>query len=614
MTVDEFTNKVESNLKRVAIWTRVGTGTQEKVSIPTQIHLCTAEIEKKGGCLIKYVFQETFCSLDLYASEKFFLLHKLIKQKQIDIVIFLDLDRIEGLGEQRIIFLEDCIENGVEAMVVHGKLPDVTTIEGKRDIFEKGLAKEWQVSRARQGAKEGLNERITEMGLPASYKPLDGFKWLKPDLNADPPILYPRLVHNPLRYPTVEFCANMLKESKTETDIMREAKAKGYRSAKGKELSGKAISNYVYNPAYAGRYYGGKTKAVKEPPKKGTIVKSTKAKPQKIPIENQTYQPKITVESPPFTWEERARILKQFDGHTKNSCRNSKRDYLLKGFIFSGDARDSKGKLQLYHARTIKGKTQYRCPKFTPVNRTLPAEVEPYVKQEVLRMVTELKKKSNKPTKAVNLDTVFAKELSKISDQQLVIRNRLKRAWEEKTDAETSGKTFDKELYNIITADNTHKLDELNASEEKIKLQRKELADKDMIAAEMITFFEKFGVINAKSKPTDREWNELFHAVDLRVIVNSEQYRKAVIKSLHLNLKKKTFCGIADLTIEVGVPVEEIVWLSSAHAVFHDLENKSIPQRGLELARLTRSLPPETIEKLDSVDAMSIAETLPKYR
>jgi DNA invertase Pin-like site-specific DNA recombinase len=585
MTVDE-NNKTEPAIKIAAIWARVSTAGQKETSILTQVEACRAKLIEQGY-IVRHIFEETFCSLDLYASEKFLELRRLITRGSIDAVCFYDSDRIEAEGSQRINFLIECRDFNVEAISVYGAPIDVNSPEGKLMIMVQAISKEKQVLRARTGARDGLRDRVKLRKLPASYRPIEGYDWILPNPKATPPIIYPRLTENKVEFPKTKLIADLMKEGETQTTIIKELKSKGMKSPNGaEEWSGTEISRIVHNPVYAGRYYGLKTTATREPRKVG-------AKSKKIPFEKQYYIPEIVVESPLFTWEERQQILARFALHARNSNRNAKRDYLLRNRIFSGELTDKKGQPQKYHGRLKHGQIQYRCPK--PVfHRILNGtDIEPYVKGQVLRMVTNLKRQSKKtnPTTAVNVVEALDKELKKIELDKSTIKNRLVKAWEQKTDAEHNGKSFDNDIYEIIKGKNTHELDNLVAREETIKEQKLQLANKQMVATEMVTFFSKFGVTDAKSNPTDREWRELFEIIDLRVRVNTIEQRDGMIRVFDYGAEQTTFWGDVDVNIEVGVPM---------------------PYNFLGEERVTPSLTLEMEERLDSISVGSIASRNPR--
>ena len=603
MAVNEVA-KTASTIKIAAIWARVSTAGQKETSIPTQVEACRAKLTEQGY-IVKYIFEETFCSLDLYASEKFLELRRLITRGAIDAVCFYDSDRIEAEGSQRINFLIECRDFNVEAISVYGAPIDVNSPEGKLMIMVQAVSKEKQVLRARTGARDGLRDRVKLRKLPASYRHIDGYDWIKPNPKANPPIIYPRLTENKVEFPKTKLIADRLKEGETQTTIIKELKSKGMKSPNGaEEWSGTEISRIVHNPVYAGRYYGLKTTATREPRKVG-------AKSKKIPFEKQNYIPEIIVESPLFTWEERQQILARFALHARNSNRNAKRDYLLRNRIFSGELTDKKGQSQKYHGRLKHGQIQYRCPK--PVYHRIlnGTDIEPYVKGQVLRMVTNLKRQSKKtnPEMAVDVVEALERELRKIEVEKSTIRNRLVKAWEQKTDAEQKGKSVDVEFYEEIKGKNTHELDNLVAKEETIKEQKLQLTNKQLVAAEMLTFFQKFGLTDAKSTPTDREWQELFETINLKIIVNTEERRALMVEKMDFGADTNAFWGQVDVTVEVGVPILSEVGvpiLSKEHLYCSTGNIRTI----VELTATMPNLTPEMVEKLDSVDVGSIASRM----
>jgi hypothetical protein len=174
----------------------------------------------------------------------------------------------------------------------------------------------------------------------------------------------------------------------------------------------------------------------------------------------------------------------------------------------------------------------------------------------------------------------------------MIYQHRLARNEEVRFDAEQTGKTFDLEIYNIIKGENTHKLDQAKGKEEALMQQKSALANQELATAEMLTFFERFGLTDLNSKPNDTEWMELFDAINLRVMVNDKITRDMLTR---LNAPdSKGFCGRIDIKIEVGVPVPSCTfWYKDG--------NK------FEVMPITRPrLTPEMEEKLDTIDARSI--------
>ncbi|GAF90140.1 unnamed protein product, partial [marine sediment metagenome] len=225
---------------------------------------------------------------------------------------------IEAKGIQRLLFLSDCRENGVEPIVCQGT-PFVSEPEGQLIEMALALGKERAVRRAQSGAKQGLEDRVRLKGLPPTMKAPYGYQWkdsmLVPNQNYDNACL---LWEMALKWFKIRH-------------IGKELYRMGIASPKGKSTwQPSSIITILNNPAYAGRIAVLRYERV-EPKqrRKDTYGKTTaRMKPKK----DWQYLENL-VEEPIITWEQYMAVQERLELNRKYASRNAKRNYLLRGLI-----------------------------------------------------------------------------------------------------------------------------------------------------------------------------------------------------------------------------------------------------------------------------------------
>lgn len=341
-----------SQIKPAAIWARVSTQDQRETSLPSQVSRCKEKLEQAGYCVIR-IFQVDWSSTDLFSCPAFQELCNLIKNRQIDTLAVFDRDRLEAKGLQRLVFLSECKEAGVDLIICQGP-PMIDGPEGQIIEMVLALGKERAVLRARRGSKDGLYDRAVKRHKPVTYHRLYGYQWDR---------VNDRLVPDD-RWQSLKLIFDMLLDGKSYHPIIQELKKRGIPSPSGQpEWNKAALSNIVHNPTYAGQYYALKKIAVEPTKRKGTTYGNSSAK--KVPLNEAHYLPEIEVIDPPVTWEQQQRILYQLAQHQKLAQRNARRDYLLRGFIFCGTHTGKNGEPRRYHGQPNphhKDCWRYTCP------------------------------------------------------------------------------------------------------------------------------------------------------------------------------------------------------------------------------------------------------------
>lgn len=334
-----------------AIWARVSTEAQTETSLDSQIERAKAKLKDAGYAVPpEYILAVDWTSLDLLPCPEFRKLQKWVGLKEIQALGILDRDRLEAQGLQRLLFLSACKEAGVELVVCQGA-PIMDEPEGQLVELALAIGKERSVMRARQGSKDGLHDRVVRHRLPATQHKVFGYRWdgdrrLIPDDN----------------WEAVKLIMDMALAGLSYGPIIKELKRRGILSPGGLEEFPKAtISSILHNPVYTGRYYGLKKEAVTPALRKGSRTYGNTSQ-RKLPPEEWVELPEIEIVNPPITWEQQLQILGQLEKHQKLASRNSKADYLLRGFIFCDAHRGKMGEPRRYHGRPHYGSWCYVCP------------------------------------------------------------------------------------------------------------------------------------------------------------------------------------------------------------------------------------------------------------
>ena len=145
-----------------AIWCRVSTHDQRELSLDAQEEaVCRALAGQGFQVHPEYVLKVDWTSLDLLACPQFQLLRQWILSGEVGALGVLDRDRLQAQGLQRLVFLSECQERGVQVITAQG-IPMLDGPEGQLVELALALGKERSVARAPQGAREGLRSRALQ--------------------------------------------------------------------------------------------------------------------------------------------------------------------------------------------------------------------------------------------------------------------------------------------------------------------------------------------------------------------------------------------------------------------------------------------------------------------
>ncbi len=309
-------------MKVAAIWARVSTSDQRELSLDGQVERVKAKLEALGYVVPpERILKVEWSSMDLYSCPPFQKLLGWIKAKEIQGLGTLDRDRLEAKGLQRLTFLSECKEAGVELVPCQGP-PILDEPEGQLVELALALGKERQVLRAQQGAKDGLHDRATLKGLPPAPTNPYGYAW-----NSTRTRLQPAP-----EWPNAEFICRAGLEGQAIRRIGKELHRRGIPSPSGKAWwPSKTIYGILVNPVYGGRFHALRWENIL--PRQRRTESYGKSSLRRKPLEEAVPLPNIVVESPPLTWDEWLAVQDRLKTNKLQAQRNAKRDYLLRSLI-----------------------------------------------------------------------------------------------------------------------------------------------------------------------------------------------------------------------------------------------------------------------------------------
>ena len=166
-----------SELKIAAILCRVSTREQSELSLDSQEVAVQRVLAQQGFQYpARHVIKVDWTSLDLMSCPQFQELRRWIATGEVSAVGVLDRDRLQAQGLQRLVFLSECQERGVQVITAQG-VPMLEGTEGQLVELALALGKERSVTRVQQGARDGLRDRARLQGLPPNWQSPYGMKW-----------------------------------------------------------------------------------------------------------------------------------------------------------------------------------------------------------------------------------------------------------------------------------------------------------------------------------------------------------------------------------------------------------------------------------------------------
>ena len=318
-----------------AIWARISTEPQQ--SLDSQVARAKAELENRSYFVPhERILKVDWTSLDLFHCPQFQELRRWILNREVQALGILDRDRLNAIGLQRLIFLSECKEHGVELVICQGP-PILDEPEGQLVELALAIGKERQVLRAQQGSKDALRERATIKGLPTTCQAPYGYDWDES---------HTRLIANN-NWENRALIISLFLKGATLKGTLKELHQRGIPSPKGRSWWVEpTISLILKDTVDFGEYRALRRESVEPQQRRGnTYGKSSSKHLPGIPL------PNIVTEKPIITKAQHDWILDRLEQNRLNARRNGKRNYLLKGMIhYEGDNLG-------YYGRDIRGKS-----------------------------------------------------------------------------------------------------------------------------------------------------------------------------------------------------------------------------------------------------------------
>ena len=332
-------------MKIAAIWWRVSTDEQRETSPETQTREAVAMAQEEGYAVPKEnILGTDWHCLSVWDSPPMERLKELIRTQVIQAVFMYEPDRAPSKPAHRLLFRALCEEHGVRVRCRHGQVPDGDM--GEVMEFLSAWAKEKQVHRAQQGARDGLRDRARLKGLPPSPRNLYGYVW-----NAE----RTRLQTTP-QWPNAHFICKAGLEGKPIRRIAIELHKQGVASPSGKEWWPTAtVYDILANPVYGGRFYALQWEQVEPQHRRSATYGKTSSR--RRPLSEAIWLSQVIVESPPLSWEEWLYLQQRLELNRLQARRHAGRDYLLRSIILC-DTHN----LRFHGQRRSTGEWRYMCP------------------------------------------------------------------------------------------------------------------------------------------------------------------------------------------------------------------------------------------------------------
>ena len=318
-----------------AIWVRVSTRDQRELSPDSQEAAVRRALETQDYCVPDWaVVKADWSSLDLMACPQFQQLREWIISGAVQAVGVLDRDRLQAQGLQRLVFLSECQEHGVQVITAQG-VPMLEGAEGQLVELALALGKERAVMRAQQGARDGLRDRAVLHGLPAVPAAPFGYLWDKNN---------PRLLRKAAGWEAVSMAWRLALEGTTLRQIAYALTSAGFRTAKGHSTWYPSSVGYILaNPVYAGRYYSLRYEA-KVPRERRGVTYGKSSRSIRPGADGTSWEARsanwvrlndVVVEDPPVSWDEFLMIQERLVRNKELALANvtAKRFYLLGSLI-----------------------------------------------------------------------------------------------------------------------------------------------------------------------------------------------------------------------------------------------------------------------------------------
>ena len=319
-------------------WWRTSTDDQGETSPDTQIREALALAVKEGYRVPEeYILGTDWHSLSVWESPPMETLKSLIRERAVKAVFMYDTDRGPAKPAHRLLFRALCEEYGVVMRACHGQVPDGEM--GEVMEFLSAWAKEKQVYRAQQGARDGLRDRARVRGLPTTNKAPYGYQWSGARFEPDPPTFH-----------VARHIWELALEGMPLRTIARRLTEAGIPSPTGKPYwRPSVLSGILSNPVYKGTYTALRVQAVEPASRRGPTYGKTgrrqTTEEEQVPIPGLVSELAVSLEQFQQV-QERLALNKAQGGKVVHT-------YLLRGRVRCEQCgRRMRGKFRTYNGRT----------------------------------------------------------------------------------------------------------------------------------------------------------------------------------------------------------------------------------------------------------------------
>ena len=320
-------------MKTAAIWWRVSTDDQKEISPDTQTGAARDLAEQDGYTIPpENIIGTDWGSLSVWDSPEMNRLKALIRDQAITAVFMYDADRGPSKPVHRVLLRALCEENGVTIRCCHGEIPGGEM--GEVMEFLSAWAKEKQVHRAQQGAKDGLRDRARIKGLPVTGKAPYGYQ-LRYDLQGSTkvPVAFEPMLQT---YPVVSQILDMALARTPICGICRHLVDQGIPAPKGGTAwHPPTVLRILKNPLYGGRYYALRSE-VQEPSRRKGATYGKSSERRRAP-EDWVWLKSFPVEAPIVTWPQWEAVQERLRLNKRQARRNANQTYVLAGMLFCGE-------------------------------------------------------------------------------------------------------------------------------------------------------------------------------------------------------------------------------------------------------------------------------------
>ncbi len=311
-----------------AILFRTSTSDQLEISPETQVKESLVLAEQVGYSIpSEHIIGCDWASETFWDSPTMDRLKDLVRAGAISGIFQYDADRGPSKPVHRLQYRALCEEYEVRVFCCHGEIPAGEM--GEVMEFLSAWAKEKQVHRAQQGARDGLRDRARLKGLPVTGQPPYGYQFRYEDQAGKrvPVALEPNLN----TYIVARRIWGLAIEGQSLKAICR---AMEVPSPKGNpNWQPSTILGILRNPAYAGVYHA--LRQEMRTPETRRKPGQTYGKNTSTPLPREAWVPltDFPVIDPIVNWEEWEAVQERLVRNLQESRRNGKRVYLLRGMV-----------------------------------------------------------------------------------------------------------------------------------------------------------------------------------------------------------------------------------------------------------------------------------------